>query len=292
MHLLNLKELTKKQIEEIIDLGIEIKKNPEKYYSSLKNKVLVMLFEKTSTRTRLSFEAGMTQLGGHAIYLDWKSTNLKKAALKDETKCIARYADIIMARTYKDETIVEMAENSSKPVINGLSDKWHPCQILADLMTIKEKLGKLQGLKLAYVGDGNNVCNSLIIGCTKVGIKIAVATPKGYGPLNEVIKIGGKNLELTNDPYKAVKDADVVYTDTWVSLGQEEETKERLKVLPPYQVNKKILGKALFMHCLPAQRGYEVTDEVIDSKQSIVFDQAENRLHAQKAIMLKLLGKI
>jgi ornithine carbamoyltransferase len=284
MHLLNLKSLNKKQIEKIIDLGIKLKKAPEKYYDSLKNKVLVMLFEKTSTRTRTSFEAGMAQLGGHAIYLDWQTTQLKKASLKDETKCIARYADIITARVYKHETIKEMADNSVKPVINALCDKYHPCQILADLMTIKEKKGKLQGLKLAYIGDGNNVCNSLIIGCKKVGIKISVATPHNYEPLE-------KPDLLTQDSKEAAEGADVIYTDTWISMGQEEESKKRLKVFPPYQVNKKLLGKALFMHCLPAYRGYEVTDEVLDSKQSIVFDQAENRMHAQKALMLVLLGK-
>jgi len=284
MHLLNLKKLTKKQIEEIIDLGIKIKKNPEQYYNKLKNKVLVMLFEKASTRTRTSFEAGMAQLGGHAIYLDWQTTQLKKAALKDEIRCIERYADIITARVYKHESLVEMAKYSSKPVINALCDKYHPCQIVADLMTIKEKFNKLSGLTLAYIGDGNNVCNSLIIGCKKVKIKINVAAPKGYEPSE-------KPDLLTNDPKEAAKDADIIYTDTWISMGQEDETKKRLKIFPPYQVNKKLLGKALFMHCLPAYRGYEVTDNVIDSKQSIVFDQAENRMHAQKALMLRLLSK-
>lgn len=284
MHLLNLKSLNKKQIEDIIDLGIKLKKAPEKYQDALKNKVLVMLFEKTSTRTRVSFEAGIAKLGGHAIYLNWQTTQLKKASLKDETKCIARYVDIIIARVYKHETVKEIAENSDKPVINALCDKYHPCQILADLMTIKEKFGKLSGLKLAYIGDGNNVCNSLIVGCKKVGIKISVATPKGYEP-QELPDL------LTNDPKKAAEDADVIYSDTWISMGQEQESKKRLKVFPPFQVNKKILGKALFMHCLPAYRGYEVTDQVLDSKQSIVFDQAENRLHAQKALMLVLLNK-
>ncbi len=285
MDLLTLKDWSEKDILYIIDKAIEIKKNPQKYENSLKGKTLVMLFEKTSTRTRLSFEVGMTQLGGHAIFVDWKTSQLGKADLKDEIRCIDRYADIIMARVYKQESVDTMAKYSDKPVINGLSDTSHPCQILADLMTIKEKLGKLKGLKLAYIGDGNNVCNSLIVGCKKVGMKIAVAAPKGYEPLE-------KPDLLTTDPKQAAKDADVIYTDTWVSMGQEAEKEKRLKIFPPYQITKKLLGKALFMHCLPAYRGYEVTDEVIDSKQSIVFDQAENRLHAQKAIMLKLLGKI
>lgn len=285
MDLLTLKDWKKEDILYIIDKAIAIKKNPRKYFGVLKGKTLAMLFEKASTRTRISFEAGMTQLGGHAIFIDWETTQLGKADLKDEIQCIDRYVDIIMARVYNHEDIEKMAKYAEKPVINALSDKYHPCQILGDLVTIKEKLGKLDGLKLAYVGDGNNVCNSLIIGCKKVGIKIAVATPKGYGPLE-------KPDLLTNNPKEAVKDADVVYTDTWISMGQEEEKKKRMKIFPPYQVNKKLLGKALFMHCLPAYRGYEVTDDVLDSKQSIVFEQAENRLHAQKAIILKLMGKI
>lgn len=284
MHIPNLKDLTKEQIEEIIDLGIEVKKNPEKYSEALKNKVLIMLFEKSSTRTRLSFEAGMTRLGGHAIFLDWKTTHLKKAKLKDEARCMERYADIIMARVFKHETILELAENSSKPVINALCDKYHPCQALADYMTIKEKFGKLEGLKLAYLGDGNNVANSLIIAGKKLGVKVAVACPKGYEPSE-------KPDILTTDPKEAAKDADVIYTDTWISMGQEEEAEKRKKVFPAYQVNKEILGKAYFMHCLPAYRGYEVTDEVLDSEKSIVFDEAENRMHAQNALMLKLLDK-
>ncbi len=285
MNLLTLKDWNKQDILHLIEDAISIKEDPEKYYKILKGKTLAMLFEKKSTRTRISFEAGMAQLGGHALFIDWKTTQLGKADLKDEIKCIDRYVDIIMARVYKHKDIETMAKNSKKPIINALSDKYHPCQILADLMTIKEKFNKLQGLKLAYLGDGNNVCNSLIIGCKKVEIKIAVATPKGYEPTE-------KPDLLTNDPKKAVKDADVIYTDTWISMGQEDEKKKRMEIFPPYQVNKKLLGKALFMHCLPAYRGYEVTDQVIDSKQSIVFDQAENRLHAQKAVILKLMEKI
>ena len=285
MDLLTLKDWKKEDILNLIDEAILVKEDPDKYLKVLKGKTLAMLFEKKSTRTRISFEVGMAQLGGHALFIDWKTTQLGKADLKDEIKCIDRYVDIIMARVYKHKDIEIMAKHTEKPVINALSDKYHPCQILGDLMTIKEKFGKFDGLKLAYVGDGNNVCNSLIIGCKKVGIKINVATPKGYEPLE-------KPDLLTNDTEKAVKNANVVYTDTWISMGQEEEKKKRMKIFPPYQVNKKILGKALFMHCLPAYRGYEVTDDVLDSKQSIVFDQAENRLHAQKAVILKLMGKV
>jgi len=281
-HIPNLKKLSGKDIEDIVDLGIKMKNNPNKYSEAFKNKVLVMLFEKTSTRTRTSFEAGFAKFGGHAIFLDWKTTQLKKAKLEDEMKCIERYADIIMARVYEHDTIKKMNKSCKKPVINALCDKYHPCQILADLMTIKEHKGKLKGLTLAYVGDGNNVCNSLIIGCKKVGMKINVATPKGYEPLE-------KPSMLTTDAKEACSGVDVVYTDTWISMGQEEEAKKRLKIFPPYQVNKKLLGKALFMHCLPAYRGYEVTDKVLDSKQSIVFDEAENRMWAQNALMLTLL---
>ncbi len=285
MDLLTLKDWSKEDILNTIDEALLIKKNLDKYSHVLKGKTLAMLFEKTSTRTRISFEAGMTQLGGHAMFIDFRTTQLGKADLKDEIRCMDRYVDIIMARVYKHDDLERMAEYAEKPVINGLSDRYHPCQILADLLTIREKFGKLEGLKLAYVGDGNNVCNSLIVGCKKVGIKINVATPKGYEPLE-------KPDLLTTDPKEAVKYANVVYTDTWVSMGQEKEKEKRLKVFPPYQVNKELLGKALFMHCLPAYRGYEVTDEVLDSKQSIVFDQAENRLHVQKAVILKLMGKI
>lgn len=285
MDLLTLNDWSREEVMSIIDEAILLKEDPEKYYNLLEGKTLAMLFEKKSTRTRISFEVGMAQLGGHALFIDWNTTQLGKADLKDEIKCIDRYVDIIMARVYKHEDVELMAKTADKPVINALSDKYHPCQILADLTTIKEKFGKFDGLKLAYIGDGNNVCNSLIVGCKKVGIKMSVAAPKGYEPLE-------KPDLLTNNVKEAVKDADIIYTDTWISMGQEEEKKKRLKIFPPYQVNKKILGNALFMHCLPAYRGYEVTDEVIDSKQSIVFDQAENRLHAQKAVILKLMGKI
>jgi ornithine carbamoyltransferase len=280
-----LDDFSKDELNDIIDRAIDIKEEPEKYYEILKNKTLAMLFQKTSTRTRMSFEAGMTQLGGHAIFLDWKTTNLTLGSLKDEIKCIARYSDIIMARVFAHKDIETIAEASSVPIINGLSDDYHPCQAIADLMTIKEKFKKFKGVKLAYVGDGNNVCNSLILACGKLGVELRVATPKGYGPKE-------KGVKVVSDPKVAVKGAHVVYTDTWVSMGQEKEKAKRVKAFKGFIVDKKLLGKALFMHCLPAHRGYEVSDDVIDSKQSIVFDQAENRMHAQKAIILKLLGKV
>lgn len=292
--LLTINKLSGEEVTHLIDLAIAVKSNPKEYSNALKNKTLAMLFQKTSTRTRCSFETAMTQLGGHAQYLFWETTNLTLGSLKDEIKCIAGYCDAIMARVYKHEDILAIAEASRVPVINGLCNLYHPCQALGDLMTIKENLGTLKGKKLAYVGDGNNVCNSLILGCSKVGMMIAVATPKGYEPVKHVLDSCAETglVIITNNPLEAVKEADVVYTDTWVSMGQEEETKERMKVFPPYQVNKELLKYApnvLVMHCLPAHRGLEITDEVIDSEKSIVFDQAENRLYIQKAILLWLM---
>ncbi len=289
MNLLTLADLDQFGINHLIDWAIKIKTNPEKYYDILKSKTLSMIFEKPSTRTRCSFEAGVAQLGGHSIFLDWKVTHLGKAALKDEIKSIERYSDIIMARVHKHNTLVEMAKYVAIPIINGLSEKYHPCQILGDLQTIKEKKGEFKGLTVAYIGDGNNVCNSLIIGGSKMGIHINVATPKGYEPSEEAVKIGGKNVSLDDDPKVASTDVDIVYTDTWISMGFEEEREKRMIDFKGFTVTKEILGKALFMHCLPAYRGVEVTDDVMDSPQSIIFDQAENRLHIQKAIVLWLM---
>jgi len=290
MDLLTLKDFKPEQITQLLDLASEIKAGYGKFNDSMANKTLAMIFMKTSTRTRTSFEAGMTKLGGHAIYLDYKTTNFSLGSLGDETKCVSKYADLMIARVFEHSQVEEIAKASSIPVINGLSSDYHPCQALADIMTIKEKKGKLNGLKVAFVGDGNNVCNSLILGCSKLGLKISVAVPKGYEPKEKSL------ANITYSPLEAVKDADVVYTDTWVSMGQEEERKERLGVFQAYQVNEKLVEKAakdaIFMHCLPAHRGFEVTDAVIDSKQSVVFDQAENRMHAQNALMLKLLEVI
>ena len=296
LDILTINDLTKEQILKIIDMGIKIKKSPEKYYSALKNKVLAMLFQKTSTRTRISFEVAMYHLGGTALYLDWRQTNLTLGDLRDEIKCISRYCDIIMARVYEQSDLDIISNSARIPVINGLSNMHHPCQILSDLMTIKEKFGNLNNLRIAYIGDGNNVCNSLILGCTRLGINLTVATPKGYEPANDSIT-DGKNagiLEITNKPEDALSNADIIYTDTWVSMGQEKEAEKRIRIFKPFQLNNRIIGdsKALIMHCLPAHRGYEITDEIIDSKNSIVFDQAENRLHCQKAILLMVMGKL
>ncbi|MBI4052980.1 MAG: ornithine carbamoyltransferase [Candidatus Diapherotrites archaeon] len=288
------KELSPKQAEKLLDLAVNVKKNPAKFSGALKNKTLAMLFQKTSTRTRMSFEAGMTRLGGHAIFLDWRTTNLALGALKDEVKSMERYSDILMARVFKHEDILAIAEASSKPVINGLCDKWHPCQALADYLTVKEKLGKVKGKKIAFVGDGNNVCNSLIVIGALLGAKVSIATPKGFEPSQDAVSFAkglGAELFICNDASLAAKGADVVYTDTWVSMGQEADAQKKNEAFKPFQVTREILGNAYFMHCLPAHRGYEMTDEVIDSPKSIVFDQAENRMHAQNALILWMLGK-
>jgi ornithine carbamoyltransferase len=292
MDLLTQLEYDGKWIKSIVSDAKKLKKSPKRYGKAMQNKVLSMLFMKPSTRTRVSFEAGFAQLGGHAIYLDWRTTNFTKGSLKDEVKCLDRYSDIIMARVFKHQEILDIAEAAQKPVINGLCDTYHPCQALADLMTMHERL-KTYDFKLAYVGDGNNVCNSLIIAAINVGASISVATPKGYEPAGHIVDFGleNGNLTLSNDPKESARDADVVYTDVWVSMGQEAEKERRMADFSGYTVTKELIGDAMFMHCLPALRGYEVTDDVLDSPNSAIFDQAENRMHAQKAVMMRLLGK-
>lgn len=295
-HFLTIADFDKEWVLKTLDKAIDIKTHPDKYKGALNNKTLAMLFMKTSTRTRCSFETGMTQLGGHAMFLDWRTTNFTLGKSEDEIGCLARYADIIMARVNKNEEITAMANSSRVPVINALCNKYHPCQAMADLLTIKEKLGTLENKKLAFIGDGNNVCNSLIIACTKVGMKISIAIPEGYEPDKEIMeraKLTGL-FELTHSPSQAVQNADVVYTDTWVSMGEEEKAKQKMQAFQDFQVNLDLLRthnaeNAIIMHCLPAHRGYEISDDAMDSKNSVVFDQAENRLHAQKAIMLRLL---
>ncbi len=293
----------KDELEEIIDLGLEMKRRHRmvEVYEPLKDKSMAMIFEKPSTRTRVSFEVAMTQLGGHALYLSPRDMQLGRGeTIADTAKVLSRYVDAIVYRAYKHEMVVELAENASVPVINALDDLEHPCQIVADLMTIKEKKGGFRGLKLAYVGDGNNVANSLMLGAAIVGMDFYIACPEGYEPRKEIIgearKIAnetGAKIVITHNPVEAVKDADVVYTDVWVSMGDEAEKEIRLRVFKPYQVNEDLVKHAksnyIFMHCLPAHRGYEVTDEVIDSRNSVVFDEAENRLHAQKAILVRLI---
>ncbi|VVB98826.1 Ornithine carbamoyltransferase [uncultured archaeon] len=298
-NLLSIWELDRKKIEDYLTLAEDVKKNKAKYMHALEGKTLAMIFEKNSTRTRVSFEAGMTQLGGHAIYFDFTTTQLSRGeTIADTSKVLGRYTDIIMARLYKHTDLVAIAANAGVPVINGLTDEEHPCQVLCDLLTMKEK-GKLKpGAKFAFVGDcAFNMANSLMLACTKVGMEVALVCPKGYPPNMKYVKEARKfgKVEICNDAVEGVKGADVVCTDTWISMGMEDEKAERMKAFGPFQVNDALLSHAkmdcIVMHCLPAHRGWEITNEVMDGKQSVVWDEAENRLHIQKAIMLKLMGK-
>lgn len=299
MNLLSIWEMDRKQIGDFLALGAEAKKNRAKYLHSLEGKTLAMIFEKASTRTRVSFEAGMTQLGGHAIYFDFTTSQLSRGeTIADTAKVLGRYADIIMARLYKHSDILEIAKNANVPVINGLTDDEHPCQALSDLMTMKEKGKLFPGAKFAYVGDCSfNMANSLLLACTKAGMNVTLSSPKGYLPNPKYVKEARKfgKVEVHTDPSAGVKDADVIYTDVWTSMGLEDEKAERAKAFAPFQVNGELVQNAkqdcIVMHCLPAHRGLEITSEVLDGKHSVVWDQAENRLHMQKAIMLKLLGK-
>jgi len=304
MHLLTLKDWTAEQIQDVINRSIEIKKHPDKYRTVLKDKSLAMIFQKTSTRTRVSFEVAMTQLGGHGIYMDWRTTNLVLADVRDETKYLSRNVDCIMARLLKHADLQAMAEASRVPVINGCDEKYHPCQAIADLMTIKEKRGRLKGIRLVYVGVHNNVCNSLIVGCTKTGVKITTVTPMDHEPAldKELIETAKQTglYETTLDVKKAVKDADIVYTDTWVDMEFfldpkfKEEKEKRIKLMKPYQINNELLkgSDALIMHDMPIHRGYEISTEAVESPNSIIYEQSENRLHSAKGILLKLLGKV
>lgn len=297
--LLTLGELDKAELLGILDNAIRMKKDLKRGVSKplLRNRTLAMIFQKPSTRTRVSFETGVFQLGGHALNLSSNDLQLKRGeTIEDTAKTLSRYVDLIMARVYEHEELELLAKNSDVPVINGLSDSFHPCQILADLMTIKEKKKKLAGLKLAWIGDGNNVCNSMIYGCAKTGIEIRIATPKGYEPNRDVVKASSKQTEVkvSNSPEAAAKGADVIVTDTFVSI-HHQTTDRTNDFLPKFQVNSALMKladpKAIFMHCLPAKRGQEVTSEVIDGPQSVIWDEAENRLHAQKALMVALLAR-
>ncbi len=303
-NLISISDLSVKDIKKIFNVTKQIKQKQRsnKSYTPLKGKTLGMIFGKASTRTRVSFEVGMFQLGGHALFLSASDLQLKRGeTIVDTAKTLSRYLDGIMIRTYSHKDIVNMAKYATIPVINGLSDMLHPCQVLADLYTILEKKQILKGLKIVYIGDGDNVANSWAYGASKLGLQLVLCTPKKYEPNKEVIKEAkkislstGANIILSGDPSSAVKDADIVYTDIWISMGKESELKTRLKVFKPYQVNGKLLEKAknnaMVMHCLPAHRGEEITNEVMDSSKFIGFDQAENRLHLQKAILVLLMG--
>lgn len=295
---LTLDELSQNEIQQLIQLAIKLKKQLKstKTKPLLKNKTLAMIFQKPSTRTRVSFETAMFQLGGHALHLTSNELQLSRGeSIEDTAKTLSRYVDVIMARVYDHKMLDLLAKNSSIPVINGLSNSFHPCQTLADLMTIQEKKKKLKNLKIAWIGDGNNVCNSLLHGCAKLGINISVATPKGFEPDRTVVAKCKKNtdLEITNNPKDAVKNANVVMTDTFTSIHTGDKKRIK-KFLPKFQVNSALMKNAkkdaIFLHCLPAKRGFEVTSSVIDGPQSVVWDEAENRLHTQKALLVSLLG--
>jgi len=295
-NLLTLAELSPKEFVALIDYSIVLKKELKKGNKPLlKNKTLAMIFQKPSTRTRVSFETGMFQLGGHAINLSSQDMQLSRGeTIEDTAKTLSRYVDCIMARVYDHNLLEKLSNSSSVPVINGLSDSFHPCQILADFMTIKEKKGKFKGLKIAWIGDGNNVCNSMIYGCALSGAKLSIATPKGFEPDKSVLKESAKSVEidLTTDPIKAIKDVDVVVTDTYTSIHNNDQKRIK-KFLPKYQINDSLMNhansNAIFMHCLPAKRDYEVTSSVIDGPQSVVWDEAENRLHTQKALLASII---
>jgi len=302
VHLLTLKDWSSKEVRELIDSSLEIKRNPEDYEFALEGKSLAMIFQKTSTRTRLSFEVGMTQLGGHAVYMDWLTTNLVLADLRDEARSISGYVDGILARVLKNSDLQVMAEASRVPVINGCDEKYHPCQIIADLVTVKEKKGRLEGLKVAYIGVHNNVCNSLIVGCTKAGVRIVTVTPLvNESSVDEELVEAAKATGLYEhslDVKAAVEDCDVVYTDTWVDMEFfldpqfRKEKEKRVKLMLPFQVNRKLLGDsdALIMHDMPIHRGYEIADDLVESANSVIYSQSENRLYSAKAVLLKLLG--
>ena len=296
-NLLTLSELSKNEFLQIINYSIKLKKESKHGTTKplLKNKTLAMIFQKPSTRTRVSFEVGMFQLGGQAINLSSNDMQLSRGeSIQDTSKTLSRYVDGIMARVYDHILLEELSAFSTVPVINGLSNSFHPCQILADFMTIKEKKKKLKGLKIAWIGDGNNVCNSMIYGCALAEMKMAIATPKGFEPIKNVVNEAVKSteIEVTNDPSKAIKNADVVVTDTFISIHNNDPKRSK-KFLPKFQVNSNLMSHAkpdaIFMHCLPAKREQEVTSSVIDGPQSVVWDEAENRLHTQKALLVFLL---
>ena len=295
-------DLSKEEIHEILSLAGTLKErlHQNEPFSPLAGKTLAMIFEKPSLRTRVTFETGMTQLGGHAIFLSPDDIKMGvRESVADTARNLSRLVDGIMARTFSHDAVVNLAGDASIPVINGLTDRLHPCQGLTDCFTIQEKLGSVAGVKLAFLGDGNNVAHSLIYAAARLGMNFSIACPPGYEPLPEIVREAGAEAEstisVTSDIVEALDGADVVYTDAWASMGQEQEAEARREAFAPYQLNKAALEMArpgaLVMHCLPAHRGEEITDEVMDGPQSIVFDQAENRLHTQKAILTLLMGE-
>lgn len=298
-HLLKLQDLSTEEILHVLDLADQLKYENKHgiVHQHLKGKSIGLIFQKSSTRTRVSFETGIYQLGGQPLFLSANDMQIGRGEpVQDTARVLSRYLDGIMIRTYKQSEVEDLAKYGSIPIINGLTDYCHPCQVLADLMTIREKFGHLEGLKMAYIGDGNNMANSLIVGGLKTGMKVSVATPEGYRPDPAVLEFAkqyGDQFFLTDDPKEAVKDADVVFTDTWASMGQEEEKKERMIAFQGYQVNDELLELAaspvMVQHCLPAYRGQEITEKVFEDHADEIFEEAENRLHAQKAVMVLLM---
>lgn len=297
--LLSLHEITTEDLYAILDLAADLKAKQKKgvEHHLLKGKTLGMIFEKSSTRTRVSFETGMYQLGGQALFLSKNDLQIGRGEpIRDTARVLSRYLDGIMIRTFRHSTLEELAKYASVPVINGLTDLLHPCQVLADLLTIKERIGRYKGKKLAYIGDGNNMAHSLLYGCAKVGMDVAIASPTGYKPAEEVVKnaladgaVSGSAVTITGDVHEAAAGADVLYTDVWTSMGEEAQREQRLKDLAGYQINASLLAEAnrgcIVMHCLPAHRGEEITEDVLEAQADVIFDEAENRLHAQKAVL-------
>ena len=300
---LSMKEVHSQDLDVLFKLADKMKKKPEQFYGKLKGKSLAMLFQKPSTRTRVSFEVGMHELGGAAVYMPPQEHPLgDRESIKDIARVLSRYCDAAVIRTYAHSDIEDFARNADIPVINGLSDAYHPCQTLADLYTIREKFKGLAKMNIAYTGDGNNVLSSLLYGATKAGANLAIALPRGYEPNEEILKDikliskdSGSKVTLSNNPFTAIKNAHAIYTDVWVSMGQEKQRDQRLRDFQPFKVNSAIIGKApkdsVIMHCLPAHRGEEITDEVIEHPRSAIFDQAENRLHTQKALLYLMMTK-
>lgn len=301
-HFLSLLDHSTEELTALLDLARDIKLHPSAYADACRGQSLAMIFQKPSLRTRVSFEVGMTQLGGHALYLGPKDIQLHRGETIDDTaRVLSRYVDGIMARVFAHADVEALARGATVPVINGLSDMLHPCQVLADLLTIREKFGRLAGLRMAFIGDGNNMAHSLINGGARFGMHVAVAHPRGYAPVAEIVANArqaaaetGGSVKITEDPVDAVRDADVVYTDVWASMGQEEERQERLARFQGFQVDQALMEhahpRAIFMHCLPAHRGEEVSADLIDGPRSVIFDEAENRLHAQKAVIVRYMG--
>ena len=302
MDLVNFKEISGQQIKDLVDMGIKIKKNPENYMNSLSGKSLGLIFQKTSTRTRVAFEVAMTQLGGHALFIDWRTTNFTLADIYDESQYLSRNVNCIMARVLKNSDLQKMILASQVPVINGFDEKYHPSQVIADLITIKEKKGKLKGSKIVFVGIHNNVCNSLIEGCTKTGVKLTTVTPiiNKSAQDQELMDTAKKTglWERSLNIHEAIEDADFIYTDTWIDMEFfsdstfNKEKEKRVKIMKDYQINAKLLRKndAYIMHDMPIHRGYEISEDLIEHPQSIIYDQSENRLYSAKTILVKLIG--